>query len=175
MYHAATRWFVGIALAAATVAAGAQSLPNARPAPGNEELPPPLHERGFRPQVNWHLECAGCHLPDGRGSRHNDVPRMPGFIGHFLEVDGGREFLVQVPGVSMSSYTDAQVANLLNWILSEGPGATSAPPDFQKFTENEVARYRSEPLRTIDNRRNALLDRMRAKGIQIDDGLEDRP
>ena len=46
---------------------------------------------------NYILNCQGCHLPDASGSP-GVVPRMNDFIGNFLHVDGGREFIVQVPG-----------------------------------------------------------------------------
>ncbi len=101
-----------LALAAAVFAAGpaaAQSLPGPDnvSAPGNDTPATPAREAGYRPQVNYQLECSGCHRNDGQGSRANDVPRMKDFVGHFLEVDGGRAFLVRVPGVSQSSFTDA--------------------------------------------------------------------
>ena len=157
--------------------ASAQSLPGPdnRPAPGNETLAPVPRDSAFRPQANYQIECSGCHLDDGRGARANDVPRMQGFVGHFLEVEGGRDFLVRVPGVAQSSFTDAQLADVLNWILTGGIAGASTPADFTPYTADEVGRLRARPLMRIDAERDALLERMRALEIAITDGLAGRP
>ena len=48
-------------------------------------------------RLNYMLNCQGCHaVDDGRGL--NDIPAMADFVGKFLTVDGGRAYLVQVPG-----------------------------------------------------------------------------
>ena len=155
----------------------AQSLPGPdnRPAPGNGVPAVKPREAGYRPQVNYQLQCSGCHRVDGEGSRKNDVPRMKDFVGHFLEVEGGREFLVRVPGVSLSSFTDAQLAALMNWMLTSDIAGDSTPADFQPYSAAEVAGLRAQPLDQIDTTRDVLLQRMRDRQIVIRDGLEDRP
>ena len=100
---------------------------------------------------------------------------MQGFVGHFLEVEGGRDFLVRVPGVAQSSFTDAQLADVLNWILTGGIAGASTPADFTPYTADEVGRLRARPLMRIDAERDALLERMRALEIAITDGLAGRP
>jgi len=158
-------------------AACAQSLPGPhnRPAPGNETQATTPRDAGYRPRVNYQLECSGCHRVDGQGSRANDVPRMKNFVGHFLEVEGGREFLVRVPGVSQSSFTDAQLAALMNWMLTSPIAGDSTPDDFVPYTADEVAGLRARPLDAIDATRDVLLQRMRDRQIAIRDGLDDRP
>lgn len=155
----------------------AQSLPGPdnRSAPGNATPATPPREAGYRPQVNYQLECSGCHRTDGQGSRANDVPRMKDFVGHFLEVEGGREFLVRVPGVSQSSFNDAQLAALLNWMLASDIAGDSTPADFVPYTTAEVTALRAHPLDEIDATRNVLLQRMRDQQIAVRDGLGDRP
>lgn len=170
----------GMALVAGLLMAGpsaAQSLPgpNNRPAPGNDNLAATAREANYRPQVNYQLECSGCHRSDGQGARANDVPRMNGFVGHFLEVEGGREFLARVPGVAQSSFTDAQLANLLNWVLTGGIAGDSTPDSFMPYTAEEVGRLRAQPLDEIDAARDVLLQRMRERRIAVTDGLADRP
>ena len=54
-------------------------------------------ENKDRAQTHYMLNCQGCHLPDGTGYG-NKVPDMKNQLGRFLTVNGGREFLVQVPG-----------------------------------------------------------------------------
>ena len=39
-------------------------------------------------------------------------------IGRFLALDGGRSYVVKVPGVMASGLDDAQVAGVVNWVLA---------------------------------------------------------
>jgi len=106
------------------------------------------------------LECQGCHLADGSGSP-NGVPALADFVARFLTVDGGREFLVQVPGSAQSSLGDAELAAVLNWMLREfGPReiAERAPP----YTASEVALLRASPLTDVDGARRALVANIEA-------------
>ena len=66
---------------------------------------------------NYILHCQGCHLVNGGGTS-GKIPALIG-VGRFLSVEGGREFLVRVPGVSGSLVNDAELAEVLNWILYE--------------------------------------------------------
>jgi len=166
-----------IAGVAMTLPCAAQSLPGPdnRPADGNESPAATPRDSGYRPQVNYLLECSGCHLVDGEGARANDVPRIKGFVGHFLEVEGGREFLARVPGVAQSSFTDGQLAALLNWILAGDIAGDSTPDTFQPYTKDEISRLRARPLDRIRVTRDELLQRMRAQDIAISDGLGNTP
>jgi len=168
---------LGAALAAATLMASAQSLPEPgnRSAPGNATPATPPRQAGYGPAINYQLECSGCHLMDGQGARRNDVPRMKNFVGQFLNVDGGREFLARVPGVAQSSFTDAQLADLLNWLLNSDIAGDSTPATFEPYTEDEIGALRADPLDSIQTTRNALLEQMREQGLAINDGLADRP
>ena len=56
----------------------------------------------------------GCHLADGRGAPEQGVPSMRGLAGRLLTLPGGREYLVQVPGVMNSGLSDADTARLMN-------------------------------------------------------------
>lgn len=154
-------------LAALTGTAQARSIPQ----PG---LPPsvgatPAGATGYRPAVNYQLQCAGCHLGDGRGARASLVPKMKDFVGRFLDVDGGREFLVRVPGVAQSGLSDAELAELLNWLLTGDIAGASRPAQFVPYTTEEVARQRHEPLIDVFRTRAGLIAAMRARGIAIDD------
>nr|WP_298249322.1 cytochrome C [uncultured Halomonas sp.] len=162
-------------IAASSLAAQSLPMPNTKPAPGNEIRPAPPHQMVYRPEVYYQLECGGCHLGDGEGKRNNDIPRMKNFVGHFLSVEGGREFLVQVPGSAYSSFADDQLAELINWIITDGIAGTSKPETFTPYTAEEVATLRAQPLGKVEETRDVLLDRMRAKDIAIHDGLKDRP
>lgn len=90
------------------------------------------------------LHCAGCHGQDGGGSVSARVPDMRQ-VGRFLRVPGGREFLIQVPGVMGSGLSDAQVAQVSNWVLMNLATA-SVPPQHRPYEAAEVARLRREAL-----------------------------
>lgn len=111
-----------------------------------------------RAQINYMLNCQGCHKADGSGLE-DSVPSMRGFVGRFLEVPGGREFLVQVPGSANSPLNDAELAELLNWILTT-MSERQLDADFQPYTEQEVARYRQDLLVNVSETRSRLVDQI---------------
>jgi len=108
------------------------------------------------------LNCMGCHQRHGEG--HGTVPQLRGFVGNFLKVPGGREFLVQVPGVAQSGLSDADIAAVLNWILLEF-SADELPEDFRPYDAEEVVRYRNGRLIDVLPVRARLIDEMRARKI----------
>jgi mono/diheme cytochrome c family protein len=131
-----------VALSAAGIAAATRAEPNA--------------------YALYALRCMGCHQSDGAGI--DTVPKLRDFVGNFLHVAGGREFLVQVPGVAQSSLTDAEIASVLNWILTEFSN-DQLPADFQPYSGDEVARYRPGRLIDVDPVRAQLIADMRARKI----------
>jgi hypothetical protein len=106
------------------------------------------------PAFNYTLHCQGCHLVDG-SETPGKIPALVG-VGRFLFVEGGREFLVQVPGVSLSVIDDGELAELLNWMLYRF-GADAVPADFEPYTDEEVARYRRSPLVEVERVRAELI------------------
>jgi len=96
-----------------------------------------------RAHVNYMLHCQGCHLPATEGIE-GKVPPMKEFVGWFLHSEEGRQFLIRVPGVSQSALDDAELAELMNWILlthSRG----QLPDDFTPFSADEVGQLRGDP------------------------------
>lgn len=110
---------------------------------------------GYTAQVNYTLHCQGCHLADGSGTP-DKVPALKNQVGRFLHVDGGREYLVQVPGTSHSPMSDTEVAEVLNWML-ETFSADQLPSDFVPYTREEVSRVRPEPLANVGAVRQGLV------------------
>lgn len=107
-----------------------------------------------RNHFNYILYCQGCHTADGAGAK-NAVPKLKDQIGYFLQVDGGREYLVQVPGAATSVLNDKDLAALLNWMLTIF-GGDSVSGNSKPFTANEVATLRKTPLLDTDSRRKVL-------------------
>ena len=95
-----------------------------------------------RPRLNYLQYCSGCHLPDGSGSPSFGIPSMRGLLGQFLQVPGGRQFIVQVPGVMNSALSDAEIAALMNWLLP-AVSAPTLPAGFQPYTAQEIAQLRT--------------------------------
>lgn len=107
-----------------------------------------------RAQFNYTMFCQGCHSPDGTGA--NSVPRMKDNIGYFLEIPAGREYLVRVPGSATTALNDRDLAEVLNWIISEFSG-DSADENYERYTAGEVARLRVHPLNELEHYRTELL------------------
>lgn len=103
----------------------------------------------------WALNCQGCHRPDASGTP-DGVPPMSGVVAKFLQVPGGRQFLVQVPGVATAPIRDDDLAQLLNWMLPHFDAA-NMPADFKPYTTAEVRALRRKPLGTKTNEMRAYL------------------
>jgi hypothetical protein len=111
----------------------------------------------YEPRINYMLQCMGCHTPDGSGEPGR-VPSVKETLVPFAASPEGRRFLVQVPGASQSTLSDAELAELLNWMvrnLSRTP-----PAHFTSFTAAEVASYRRTPLVGVQAARATLIQRL---------------
>jgi len=62
---------------------------------------------------------------------------------------------VRVPGSSQSALSDAELAEVLNWMVREFD-----PRDFVPYGAEEVARVRRPPLDDVDGVRRELLQRI---------------
>jgi hypothetical protein len=106
-------------------------------------------------ETNYRLYCMGCHVEDGSGLE-GKVPSMRGTLVPLSARPDGRRFLVQVPGVAQSPLTNAEVAALLNWMISN-LADKPATNEVAAFTEQEVARYRADRLLNVRATRAKLL------------------
>lgn len=113
--------------------------------------------------TNYMLNCQGCHAPDGSGV-DGKVPSMLGQAGKFLHVEGGRDFLVQVPGSANSSLNDQDLAELLNWMLFRF-SAAEIPDDFVPYSESEIQGLRETPLVKVEMTRAFLAEKVEAIGL----------
>lgn len=106
-------------------------------------------------RTQYVLMCMGCHLEDGSGAP-GKVPSMRESLAPLAALPEGRKYLVQVPGVAQSSLSNRELAQLLNWMMSN----LSEPPPprtFVEFTESEVAASRSGLLPGLAETRARLL------------------
>jgi mono/diheme cytochrome c family protein len=129
---------------------------------------------GGSPAELYTLNCWGCHKPHAEGIP-GTVPRLAHSMGDFLHVPGGRAYLVQVPGVATAALSDAEIAEVLNWLLFTF-NKTELPKGFKPYTAAEVARYRAHQLLRVVETRDALVKQLKAKGIEVpDDRLAGEP
>jgi hypothetical protein len=108
-----------------------------------------------RAEVNYMLHCQGCHLPEAEGF-DGKVPPMKNFVGYFLHSPEGRDFVIRVPGVSRSALNDAELAELMNWLLVTY-SAEQLPHKFLPYTADEVAKLRVDPEPNPESTRNIIL------------------
>jgi mono/diheme cytochrome c family protein len=107
------------------------------------------------PATNFMMECQGCHAIDGSGNI-SAIPALKNYMAKFLTVPGGREFLVQVPGAAQAPLSDAETAEVLNYLLKKF-GPLEIAQQYPPYTAEEVARLRKTPLTEVKQKRAALV------------------
>lgn len=118
------------------------------------------------PRLQYVLHCAGCHGLDGAGAPAAYVPDLRR-LGTWLRVEGGRDYLMKVPGMRGSGLDDAQLAGVANWVL-ETLARDSLPAAHQPLHPDELRRARAAPLVDVPGERRRLLERARAQGLAIE-------
>ena len=96
------------------------------------------------PRINYLLYCTGCHAAGGAGKPPN-VPTLRGELGRMIAVPEMRSYLVRIPGASSAPISDAELSEVINWLLYEFNSDT-LPADFEEYSEEEVARARQDIL-----------------------------
>jgi len=108
---------------------------------------------------NYTLFCAGCHGETGVGVPHK-IPRLAGRLGLYLQVEGGRDFILRVPGVANSQLDAARLAAVMNRAVARF--APERLVTFQPYTAAEIQSARQRPLVGVERERTRLL---RAAGV----------
>ena len=111
--------------------------------------------QAFEPSVNYMLHCMGCHTPDGSGEPGR-VPSVRNTLVALASRPDGRKFLIQVPGSAQSKLSDAELAEVLNWMVAN-LSAKPAQQPIARFTAAEVSTYRHTPLVAVREERQRLL------------------
>ena len=119
-------------------------------APAGVDVPAALDvpvgvDNAQRAWQHWALNCQGCHRPDGTGSA-GTAPSLAGTVARFLSVPGGREYLGRVPGVATSPLSNADLSEVMNWMLWRFD-KEHLPVNFQPYTAAEIGQLRGAPLR----------------------------
>lgn len=116
-----------------------------------------------RAREAWALNCMGCHTADGRGIP-GKVPPLRESLGHFVSLKEGREFVMRVPGASNSALNDAELANVLNWVLGT-MNVQSRPASLAPYTADEIAAHRRPALTDVARVRAKLVKELQANGV----------
>lgn len=111
---------------------------------------------------DYERHCRGCHRADGYGAP-GATPPLTDAMGLFLNVPGGREYLVRVPGVANAPIDDARLAAVLNWTLRRY-SPREIPSDFRPYTAAEAARLRAQPLYEVRAERARLIEALNDGG-----------
>ena len=96
------------------------------------------------PHTDYLLYCRGCHLHTGDPVPDAHIPSLKTLVPLIASPDG-REYIVRVPGVSQANLSNARLAAVLNWVLTEF-NADSLPDDFEPYTTEEVGAARVKVL-----------------------------
>jgi len=134
-------------------AAGMVLLLSSPAMPADSPVLAPAEQQQAR--VNFLLHCAACHLPDGHGSP-GTVPDLREYLGEFAQHPASRSFIARVPGASGAPISDAELAQVLNWILITMNG-DQLRAGFQPYTAGEVGAYRRDTLIDVEPVRQALI------------------
>ena len=108
-----------------------------------------------RARQNYLLHCMGCHGETGVGLE-GKVPSMHDTLAMLSRTPQGRYYVLRVPGVTQSTLSDDDLAEVLNWSLREFSDAAT-PQNVPDFTAAEIATARRQPLLDVAASRAAAL------------------
>jgi hypothetical protein len=105
----------------------------------------PVLQAQANPRTDYLLHCMGCHQAEGAGTAMG-VPALRDRVGYYLELPGGRDYLLHVPGARNAPLQDDALASVMNWVIEQF-GGSSLPAHWERFTAREVALARAgEPV-----------------------------
>ncbi|WP_108257937.1 c-type cytochrome [Mangrovicoccus ximenensis] len=122
----------------------------------------PVLAADSKARSDYILRCAGCHGMTGEGTVEGGVPAFPDSVSAIANLDAGRTYMMHVPGVTGASLDNAQIAQVMNYVLEEWGDGSSTP-----FTEAEVIRRRAVPVADVVDERRSVADTLAAEGIYI--------
>jgi len=122
------------------------------------------------PAQDYVLHCMGCHGKAAEGVP-GKVPPLARNLVQFMRSPAGRSYVLRVPGASNSMLTDAQLAEVLNWIAlrfggSQGDAPAALPP---VFTAPEVSSQRRMPMTAVQATRREVIRELAATGAAPSD------
>lgn len=135
----------------------------AGPAAGSDDGSGSRSLAGLSAQTLYLLRCSGCHRPDGQGAIPAGVPPFAGFMGPLTRDPMGRTYVTHVPGIAGSGLSDAQVAEVLNYVLDHLSAEDAAGR--RRFTEAEVRTLRAQSVPDVVAYRRGVVARLARQGV----------
>ena len=111
-------------------------------------------ERYNPPAFSYLLHCSGCHIEDGSGDPP-EVPDLRKNLDKMLRSKKGRSFMLRVPGVTDAPINPQEMADLMNWLITEFYPELE---EFRLFNAKEVIKGRESRLANPLEIRQSLLD-----------------
>jgi hypothetical protein len=96
-------------------------------------------------QVAYLTHCGGCHGIEGI-SAPGAVPTLRGLTGSFLCTRQGREFIIRLPDVGLSTLSDRELTDVMNFVVFDIGAPVAGGRPALPYTVAEVARLRRQPL-----------------------------
>jgi len=122
----------------------------------------PARAQELSPRASYILHCSGCHGMTGGGATAAGIPDFSGSVGHIATLDLGRTYIMHVPGVVSASLSDAEIAEVMNYVLDAWGDGRGAP-----FTPEEVTRRRAAPVEDVVAFRRSVAEEMGRRGLPI--------
>lgn len=120
---------IAVAAIGATAAAGSPATVNRLP----------------EAQVAYLTSCGGCHGIEGV-SAPGAVPTLRGLTGSFLCTRQGRDFVIRLPDVALTTLSDRMLTEVMNFVVFDIGAPVAGGRAAKPYTVAEVARLRREPL-----------------------------
>ena len=114
------------------------------------------------PAQDYVLHCMGCHGANALGVP-GKVPPLAHSLVRFMNNANGRRYVLRVPGAANSMLSDAQLAAVLNWVVTQFD-ADELGSSTPRFSEQEVAASRHTPMADVLATRLAVLKEIAAVG-----------
>jgi hypothetical protein len=105
---------------------------------------------------NYILQCQGCHQSDGSGTPP-ETPNFSEYGAEFVHSEEGRAYWISVPGASNSPLTDAELADVLNYICAEILNVN----DSRKFSAQEISVHRGKQMKNVYEVRQSTINHIR--------------
>ncbi|HVS76418.1 MAG TPA: hypothetical protein VHE11_05750 [Steroidobacteraceae bacterium] len=137
------RFAIPAALAACVMTLAAVALGATSPA--GSKLPTRRANPLPAAQVAYLTSCGGCHGIEGV-SAPGKVPTLRGLTGSFLCTSQGRDFLVRLPDVALTTLSDRMLTQVMNFVVFDMGAPVAGGRPVRPYTVAEVARLRREPL-----------------------------
>lgn len=123
----------------------------------------PMLQAQADPRTNYLLHCMGCHQPEGAGTAMG-IPALRDRVGYYLDLPGGRDYLLHIPGARNAPLKDDELALVMNWVIEQFAGR-SLPARWERFTATEVAQARAAKPVDIDAWRAKLWAQLPAQEV----------